>query len=85
MVKRHYGIVSEDYKLVHFYEDIDEWELYDRKKDTLELQNVYEDPAYAEVVVKLKKDLAALRAHYGDSEELDKEYIRLHKAFGKKD
>ena len=81
MVKRHYGIVSEDYKLVHFYDDIDEWELYDRKKDTLELQNVYDDPAYADVVVKLKNDLAALRAHYGDSEELDKEYMRIHKEF----
>ena len=29
MVKRHYGIVTEKYKLVHFYHDVDEWELYD--------------------------------------------------------
>jgi arylsulfatase A-like enzyme len=29
MVKRHYGIKTERYKLIHFYYDIDEWELYD--------------------------------------------------------
>lgn len=32
MVKRHYGAVTKEYKLVHFYDDVDEWELYDRKK-----------------------------------------------------
>ena len=36
MVKRHYGIVTREYKLVHFYYDVDEWELYDRIKDPLE-------------------------------------------------
>ena len=32
-VKRHYGIRTERYKLIHFYNDIDEWELYDLKTD----------------------------------------------------
>ena len=54
MVKRHYGIVTEDYKLVHFYDDVDEWELYDRRADPRELTSVYDDPAYAEVVDRLK-------------------------------
>ena len=30
MVKRHYGVVTREYKLAHFYYDVDEWELYDR-------------------------------------------------------
>jgi len=79
MVKRHYGIVTEDYKLVHFYDDVDEWELYDRKKDKNEMQNVYSDPAYAEVVKDLTQKLADLRVKYKDSEELDKKYIDLYK------
>jgi len=79
MVKRHYAIVTEDYKLAHFYYDVDEWELYDRKKDIHEMTNVYDDPAYANVVVKLKDELAALRVKYKDSEELDQYYIDIKK------
>lgn len=29
MVKKHYGIRTKRYKLMHFYDDIDTWELYD--------------------------------------------------------
>lgn len=82
MVKRHYGIVTTEYKLVHFYYDVDEWELYDRKQDPLELNNVYSNPAYAEVVVTLKERLKELRVQYKDSEELDKQYINLYKERG---
>ncbi len=79
MVKRHYGIVTIDYKMAHFYDDIDEWELYDRKKDTLELTNVYSDPNYSEIVKKLHKELDELRVKYGDSDELNQKYIDLYK------
>ena len=75
MAKRHYGIVSKDYKLVHFYFDVDEWELYDRKNDPNEMNNVYNDPNYADVVVKLKEELKELRIKYKDSEELDKSFL----------
>lgn len=40
-VKRHYGIATKKYKLIHFYYDIDAWELYDREKDPNELHNIY--------------------------------------------
>jgi arylsulfatase A-like enzyme len=79
MVKRHYGLVSEDYKLVHFYDDVDEWELYDRKKDSLELNNVYDRPEYARVVRQLRKRLVRLREKYEDSEELDRYYMKRHR------
>lgn len=77
-VKRHYGIVTIDYKLAHFYYDVDEWELYDRKKDPKEMRNVYNDPDYTEVIAELKVKLDKLRAQYGDSDELNKKYIDLH-------
>ncbi len=78
MVKRHYGIVTKAFKLVHFYYDVDEWELYDRLNDPYEMKNVYDDPAYAETVTQLKEELKALRVKYQDSEELDRKYIEMY-------
>ena len=78
MVKRHYGIVTREYKLAHFYYDIGEWELYDRMKDPLELKNEYDNPEYAEVVDDLKQRLEALRVKYKDSRELDQKFIDLY-------
>ena len=78
MVKRHYALVNEDYKLVHFYYDIDEWELYDRKKDINEMTNVYDNSAYADVVADLTHQLAEMRIYYKDSEELDQYYIEKY-------
>ena len=75
MVKRHYGIVNKEYKLARFYYDVDEWELYDRLNDPNEMNNVYNDPAYADVVKELKVKLADLRVKYKDSEELDQKFI----------
>src|SRR5690606_7158356 len=60
-VKRHYGISTKDYKLIHFYHDVDEWELYDLKKDPNEMHNVYDEPAYGSIREKLKNDLKDLR------------------------
>ena len=82
MVKRHYGLVSEDYKLAHFYYDVDEWELYDRKEDPQEINNVISDPAYTEVVIELKEKLAEMRLEYKDSPELDQYYIDLYRQNG---
>ncbi|WP_339708732.1 sulfatase [uncultured Kriegella sp.] len=84
MVKRHYGIVTKEYKLVHFYYDVDEWELYDRKKDPNEMNNVYNDPEYASVVEKLHKELEELRKKYKDSSTLDQHYIDIYKNSAKK-
>ncbi len=79
MVKRHYGIVTREYKLAHFYYDVDEWELYDRKNDPMEMQNEYNNPEYADVVAELKQKLDDLRVKYGDSEELDQKFIDMYK------
>ncbi len=70
MVKRHYGMSTQRYKLIHYYYDIDEWELYDRIADPLEMRNFYDDPSYSRVRKKLHRRLAKLMVEYGDSEEL---------------
>lgn len=74
-VKRHYGIVTKKYKLIHFYYDVDEWELYDRLNDPQEMNNVYDDPEYKDIVDELKVKLKDLRKKYKDSPELDQQYI----------
>ncbi|MFC5683126.1 sulfatase family protein [Flavobacterium sp. MAHUQ-51] len=78
-VKRHYGIATKEYKLIHFYYDIDAWELYDREKDPNELHNIYNDPNYKDVVEIMKEKLKELRKKYKDSETLDNYYIQIYK------
>ncbi|MDJ0940717.1 MAG: sulfatase [Woeseiaceae bacterium] len=66
-VKRHYGARTARYKLIHFYYDVDEWELYDLRNDPNELRNVYDDPAYAVARAEMTRVLEGLQARYGDS------------------
>jgi arylsulfatase A-like enzyme len=76
MVKRHYGIATERYKLMHFYYDIDEWEMYDLEKDPHEMKSIYNNPEYADVQKMMHKRLAELRTKYGDSDALDQKFIQ---------
>ncbi|MEX1239150.1 MAG: sulfatase [Cyclobacteriaceae bacterium] len=78
MVKRHYGVATDRYKLMHFYYDIDEWEMYDLEKDPSEMTNVYNDPGYADVKAELHQKLADLREKYGDSDQLDQHYLKAY-------
>ena len=62
-VARHYGVVTDRYKLVHFYEPaFNYWELFDLEKDPRELQSVFDAPAYARVRKELEAELARLRS-----------------------
>ena len=61
-VRPHYGLITDRYKLVHFYApDVDYWELYDREKDPHELRSFYGNPDYDKTVTELKTELARLR------------------------
>ena len=77
MVKRHYGIRTDRYKLIHFYNDIDEWELFDLRSDPQELHNLYGQKGYETVTKDLKSRLLDLQEQYGDpvrfSPERDRE------------
>ena len=64
--------------LIHFYYDIDEWEMYDLEKDPHEMLNVYDDPEYADVQKTLHERLTQMRADYGDSDELDQKYLKAY-------
>jgi len=75
MVNRHYAIVTKDYKLIHYYFVEDAWELIDRKKDPMELKNVYDDPAYASVKKDLHARLDKLRGKYKDNSALSQHYV----------
>ena len=66
-VKRHYGIRTKRYKLIHFYNDIDQWELYDLQEDPTEMHNLYNDPAYAKVQKDMHKRLKELQKKYDDT------------------
>ncbi len=74
-VRRHYGITTDRHKLIHFYYDMDVWELYDLQKDPSELNNIYGDPEYAEVQEELHKQLEELRIKYEDNDSLNQQFI----------
>ena len=78
MVKRHYGVRTERYKLIHFYYDIDEWELYDLKEDPSEMKNVYGNPQFKKIQDNLHLKLKELRKEYGDSDSLDLMHINRY-------
>lgn len=67
-VARHYGIRTDRYKLVFFYQ-LNEWELFDLEKDPQELKSVYGDPAYAPVLAEMKSELDRVRAALDDGED----------------
>jgi arylsulfatase A-like enzyme len=62
-VRKHEGIATKEYKLMHFY-NLDEWELYDLANDPREMRSVYDDPAFEKVILQLKKELDSLKILY---------------------
>jgi len=67
-VERHYGVRTDRYKLIYYY-NRDEWELFDLDTDPHELNSVYADPAYASMVEALKTELTRLRQQYAVPED----------------
>jgi arylsulfatase A-like enzyme len=78
-VRRHYGVVTDRYKLVHFYApDVDYWELYDREKDPNEMTNMLGKPGYEAIEKELRAEVARLRVELkvADSDKAYEEMIR---------
>ncbi|MFT6754610.1 MAG: arylsulfatase A-like enzyme [Urechidicola sp.] len=69
-VQPHYGIRSQKYTLAHFYYNIDVWELYDLEKDPGQVNNIYNNPNYAEVTTELKLKLKNLMIKFEDNKSL---------------
>ncbi len=75
MVKKMYGIRTNRYKLIHVYDDIDQWEMYDLQKDPQELVNLIESKEYDKIESELRLRL----------EKLQKDYLVTNKEFEKAD
>ncbi|HZS07062.1 MAG TPA: sulfatase [Blastocatellia bacterium] len=67
-VAAHYGIRTDRYKLIYFNK-LDQWELFDLKKDPRELRNVYADPAYARILNQLRSELYRLKKELKDNDQ----------------
>lgn len=78
-VPGHYGVRTKEHKLIYVYgkplgmkgaqEPATEpaWELYDLRKDPREMRNVYHDPAYRNVVDRMKTELEKAQKEAGDT------------------
>ena len=70
MVQPHYGIRTKRFKLIHFYYSMDQWELYDLDSDPNEMNNLYENAKYKNLIGALKKKLKDLQVSYKDDMSL---------------
>jgi uncharacterized sulfatase len=68
-VKAHYGVRTHRYKLIHFYDDIDEWEFFDLEVDPHELHNLIDDPDTQNEIAALRAELHKLREQYQDHDD----------------
>jgi len=77
-VPAHYGIRTERWKLIYYYNQPlgmtgsfannmpPEWEFFDMKNDPREMHNLYSDPKYAQLIQRLKEQMAKLQREAGD-------------------
>ena len=85
----HYGIRTKEYKLIYFYglpldstgaidfETPVGWELYDLVNDPEEMNNVYEDILYKDIIVELKRLLKKKKDEIGDEDAKYPEMMNL--------
>jgi arylsulfatase A-like enzyme len=67
-VRKHRGVRDARYKLMRFFEDPEEYELYDLAKDPDETKNLANDPAQSVTLTRLLARLEQLRAELGDDD-----------------
>ncbi|UJH69292.1 sulfatase [Allomuricauda sp. SCSIO 65647] len=92
MVKKQYGVRTKRFKLIHFYDDIDEWEFYDLEKDPKELYNAIDDEKYADEIAMMHQKLDSLQVVYkvtekefenAPKEQVEKAYENFDRLLGK--
>lgn len=69
MVAKHYGIRTNKFKLIHFYQ-FNEWEFYDIVNDPLENDNLYDKQIYKSEITNFKKTLKEYRLKYNDTTDI---------------
>jgi arylsulfatase A-like enzyme len=70
-VQPHYGVRTDRYKLIHYYYNMNEWELFDLDNDKDELNNLYGTDGYNDVTDDLKGKLKKLQSKYKDDMSLE--------------
>ena len=70
-VQPHYGVRTDRYKLIHYYYNMDEWELFDLKKDPNEMENLYGTSGTKKLIQKLKNKIKELQVEYKDDMSLE--------------
>lgn len=65
-VKRHYGVRDDRYKLMHFYNDIDQWELYDLQNDPTEMHNIFGTEGNDSITSVMMAKLKDMQEKYDD-------------------
>jgi arylsulfatase A-like enzyme len=65
-VRKHRGVRTDQWKLIHYYEAPEEFELYDLSNDPSEQTNLYGKPEQAERVALLRKRIDELRKETKD-------------------
>ncbi|MCA9008035.1 MAG: DUF4976 domain-containing protein, partial [Planctomycetaceae bacterium] len=76
----HFGIRTDRYKLIRFYE-FDEWEFYDLQNDPKEMTNQYGNPEYKDTIADLKNQLTDLRKSYKDDTDISVKPLEWQKQF----
>ncbi len=70
-VQPHYGIRTDRYKLIHFYYDVDIWELYDLESDPAEMNNIYGKKGTEEITATLHQMLEEIKVEVKMDKSLD--------------
>lgn len=65
------GVRTKDFKLIWYNHNYDHYQLFDVNKDPLEVNDIYEDPDYAETVETMKTLLRQERENVGLTDELE--------------
>lgn len=65
-VRKNRGVRTDRYKLIHYYEEPQEFELYDLQEDPGELHNLYGDARHASLVKDLRNRIEELRKETDD-------------------
>ncbi len=66
-VKKHYGVRSAKYKLIHYYQETSEWEMFDLENDPHEMNNIYNVSKYKKQQKEIHSLLEELRLKYKDT------------------
>ncbi len=67
-VRKNRGVRTDRWKLIHFFEQPEEWELYDLKTDPDETNNLADRRDQRERVRRLRERMEALRRELGDAD-----------------